>query len=124
MRLIAGEDTEDVTTAVSLQMGKEKQLRGPHMRLIAGEDTEDVTTAVSLQMGKEMKEKREISRDLHPAAGDVEASAVEEDHEGSTVDASSEAVVAVEVVEVARIMDMMMAMKERWKVMVPCEDAG
>lgn len=58
-------------------------------------------------------------------AGDVETSAVQEDHEGSTVDASSEAVVAVEVVEAARIMAIMMAMKERWKeeMVVPCEDA-
>jgi len=59
-------------------------------------------------------------------AGDAEASAVQEDHEGSTVDASSEAVVAVEVAEAARIMAMMMAdmKEERWKEeMVPCEDA-
>merc|ERR1711970_1716762 len=61
-----------------------------------------------------------------PRGGDAEASAVQEDHEGSTVDASSEAVVAVEVAEAARIMAMMMAdmKEERWKEeMVPCEDA-
>jgi len=69
---------------------------------------------------------KETSRDHHPVvvAGDAEDSVVQEDHEGSTVDASSEVVVAAEVVEVARIMVMMMAaMKERWKVKVPCEDA-
>merc|ERR1711970_1001360 len=61
-----------------------------------------------------------------PRGGDAEASAVQEDHEGSTVDASSEAIVAVEVAEAARIMAMMMAdmKEERWKEeMVPCEDA-
>jgi len=102
---------------------KEKQLRGPHMLLTVGVDTEDVTTVVSLQMVKERKEKRETSRVLHPVAGDAEASVVEEDHEGSTVAASSEVDVAVEDVEAGKITDMMMvAMKEKWKVMVPCED--
>jgi len=96
------------------------------MQLIAGVDTEDATTVVSQKMVRERKEiLKETSRDHHPVvvAGDAEDSVVQEDHEGSTVDASSEVVVAVEVVEAARIMDMMMAaMKEKWKVKVPCED--
>jgi len=34
---------------------KGKQLRGPHMRLTEGEDTEDVITAVSLMVEREKK---------------------------------------------------------------------
>lgn len=98
---------------------KVKQSRGLHMPLTVDVATEEDTTAASLKVVRKEKEKREISRVLHPVAGDVGASEEEEDQEGSTVDASSEVAVGV-ADEVARIMDMMMAaMKEKWKLKAP-----
>lgn len=113
-----------------LQDLKENQLRDLHMRLTVGVDTEGATTVVSPKVVRKLKERKEISKVLHPVAGDAEASEVEEDQEGSTVDASSEVDVVVEVAEAARITAMMMAhimmvhimmaaMKEKWKLKAP-----
>lgn len=82
------------------------------------------TIAVSLKEVRERKEMKETSKvHHHGGAEDEEDSGAQEDHEGSTVVGSSEVVVGEEVVEVARIMDMMMmAIKEKWKKVALCED--